>query len=309
MAIPHLIQMQKIKERLHDLDGKAKLNEIKKIQSELPGFNTGPYGKIKQWLREEIKKTKIKSEAKHQDWLGVKRQGTKQFVLVGYPSVGKSSLIKKLSGLQTKVAAYDFTTLKPIPGTINVHGAYFQIVDLPGIVEGADNDVGGGKRLIGIIKNTDGIILMHDLSKPLSELIKIVKELENVNIKKPTLIIGNKLDLKGSKENLKKLKKRFPNNTILGLSVNNDNLTVLKEELWKMSNLIRVFTVDKKDCDPIILEKGSTIKDFVEKIHKDLLKKFKLAKVTGKSAKFPNQTSGLSHILEDKDIVEVISEI
>ena len=65
MALPHLIQMQKIKERLHDLDGKAKLNEIKKIQSELPGFNTGPYGKIKQWLREEIKKTKTKKEAKH----------------------------------------------------------------------------------------------------------------------------------------------------------------------------------------------------------------------------------------------------
>jgi len=309
MAMPHLIQMQKIKERLHDLDGKAKLDEIKKIQSELPGFNTGPYGKIKQWLRDEIKKTKTKSKIKHQDWLGVKRQGIRQFVLVGYPSVGKSSLIKKISHLQTKVAAYAFTTLKPIPGTVNINGAYFQIVDLPGIVEGAGKDAGGGKRLIGIIKNTDGIILMHDLSKPLTELEKIAKELEIANIKKPTLIIGNKLDLKGSKENLKKLRKRFPKNKVIGLSVTNDNLDYLCGELWCMSNLIRVFTIDKKDKEPVILEKDSTVKDFVEKIHKDLLKKFKSARVTGPSAKFPNQTVGLSHILKDKDVVEIISEI
>jgi len=309
MALPHLVQMQKIKERIHDLDGKAKLNEIKKIQDELPGFNTGPYGKIKQWLREEIKKTKTKSNVKHQDWLGVKRQGIRQFVLVGYPSVGKSSLIKKLSGLQTKVAAYAFTTLKPIPGTINIHGAYFQIVDLPGLVEGAGEDTGGGKRLIGIIKNTDGIILMHDLSKSLTELEKIVKELEKAKIQKPTLIIGNKIDLKGAKGNLKKLKKKFPNKTVLGLSVTKDNLDGLGEELWNMSNLIRVYTIDKGDKEPVILEQGSTIKDFVEKIHKDLLKEFKSAKVTGPSAKFPNQTVGLGHFLKDEDVVEVVTRI
>lgn len=308
MALPHLIQMQKIKERLHDLDGKVKLKEIKKIQSELPNFNTGPYVKIKQWLKEEIKKTKTKSKIKHQDWLGVKRQGIRQFVLVGYPSVGKSSLIKKLSGLQTKVAAYAFTTLKPIPGVVNINGAYFQIVDLPGIIEGAGEDVGGGRRLIGIIKNTDGIILMHDLSKPLKELEKIVKELKKANIQKPTLIIGNKIDLKGAKENLKKLKKRFSNNTVLGLSVTNDNLNNLKETLWKMSNLIKVFTI-KKDKEPVILEQDSTIKDFVEMIHKDLIKEFKSAKVTGPSAKFSNQTVGLSHVLKDEDVVEIMTKI
>lgn len=308
MALPHLIQMQKIKERLISLDGKPKLNEIRKIQDELPKFNTGPYVKIRQWLIEEIKKTKTKSNIKHQDWLGVKRQGIRQFVLVGYPSVGKSSLIKKLSGLQTKVAAYDFTTLKPIPGVVNINGAYFQIVDLPGIIEGAGEDAGGGRRLIGIIKNTDGIILMHDLSKPLKELEKIVKELRKAKIQKPTLIIGNKIDLKGAKENLKKLKKRFPNKTVLGLSVTNDNLGKLREELWKMSNLIKVFTI-KKDKEPIILERDSTVKDFVEKIHKNLLKKFKSAKVTGPSSKFPNQTRGLAHVLKDEDVVEIITKI
>ncbi len=306
MALPHLIQMQKIKKRLINLDGKPKLNEIKKIQDELPNFNAGPYVKIRQWLIEEIKKTKTKSNVKHQDWLGVKRQGIRQFVLVGYPSVGKSSLIKKFSGLQTKVAAYAFTTLKPIPGVVNINGAYFQIVDLPGIVEGAGEDVGGGKRLIGIIKNTDGIILMHDLSTSLKEFEKIVKELEKANIQ---LIIGNKIDLKGAKENLKKLKKRFSNKTVLGLSVNNDSLNKFGEELWKMSNLIKVFTIDKKDKEPIILEHGSTIKNFVEKIHKDLLKEFKSAKLTGPSSKFPNQTVGLTHVLKDEDVVEIITKI
>ena len=179
---------------------------------------------------------------------------------------------------------------------------------MPGIIEGAGENVGGGKRLIGIIKNTDGIILMHDLSKPLKELEKIVKELKKAKIQKPTLIIGNKIDLKGAKENLRKLKKRFANKTVLGLSVTNDNLNNFKETLWKMSNLIKVFTI-KKDKEPIILEQSSTIKDFVEKIHKDLLKEFKSAKVTGPSAKFPNQTIGLAHVLKDEDVVEVVTKI
>jgi len=150
---------------------------------------------------------------------------------------------------------------------------------------------------------------MHDLSKPLKELEKIVKELKKANIQKPTLIIGNKIDLKGAKENLKKLKKRFPDKTVLGLSVTKDNLDRLGKELWKMSNLIKVFTISKKDKEPVILEQESTIKDFVEMIHKDLIKEFKSAKVTGPSAKFSNQTVGLSHVLKDEDVVEIMTKI
>ena len=83
MALPHDIQKQKIRKRLIGLEGKARLNEIKKIFDELPGYNTGPYGKIKKSLMKEIEKTKTRSRVKHQDWLGVPRQGHKQFQVQG----------------------------------------------------------------------------------------------------------------------------------------------------------------------------------------------------------------------------------
>ena len=310
MAIPHIIQMQQIKKRLLGLVGRPRIDEIRKIIDELPGYNTGPYGKIRQGLYDEIDKTKTKSNIQHQDWLGIKRQGTRQFMLVGGPSVGKSSLIKKLTGLNTKVAAYEFTTLKPIPGTININGAYFQIVDLPGLIEGASEDAGGGRRLIGLIKNTDGILLMHDLSKPLTELEKIINELNKAGITKPMLIIGNKIDLKNADKKLVELEKRFPDKTVLGIStITGKNLDELKQELWSMSKLIRVYTKNSNNGEPLILEENSSIKDFVNSIHKDLLKKFKHARIKGESAKFDNQIVGLSHILKDKDRVEIVTEI
>ncbi|MBT3304261.1 GTP-binding protein [Candidatus Woesearchaeota archaeon] len=304
MALPHIIQKQLIKKRLIGKEGKTKLLEIEKIMEELPGYNTGPYGELKTWLRNQVKKTKTVANVKHQDWLGVKRQGKKQFMLVGSPSVGKSSLLKLLSGLQTKVAAYEFTTLKPLPAIVNINHADFQIVDLPGLVEGAVEDVGSGKRLIGLVKGSDGIILMHDLSKPLSSVETIANELRKANINKPLIVVGNKIDL--ARANLPKLEQYFPNKVIGISTITGEGITRLKQELWDASNLIRIFP--KHEPLPIVLKKNATIKEFVEHVHTSLLDKFRFARVTGRSAKFPNQQVGLKHMLEDNDVVELVVE-
>ena len=304
MALPHLVQMRLIKKRLIEKEGKQKLNEIKQIISELPGYNTGPYGEIKKFLKTEIEKTKTKSKIKHQDWLGVKKQGIKQFCLVGCPSVGKSSLIKKLSGIQIKIAAYEFTTLKPQPAIININHAKFQIIDFPGLIKGAIDDIGGGKRLLGIIRESDGIILMHDLTKNIEETKKIIDELKKANIVKPTVILGNKEDI-SNKEHIDILKKEFPKNKVITTSTTNGTgLANLQKELWNLSKLIRIFP--KHQENPVILEKNATIRDFTEKIHRDLLKQFRFSRVTGTSTKFPNQQVGLNHKLEDNDIVELV---
>lgn len=301
--MPHQIQFKLIKKRLKGLEGKAKLKEIEEIRQELPGFNTGPYGEIKSWLTEEVKKTKTRSNIKHQDWLGVKRQGKKQFVLVGCPSVGKSSLVQKLSGIQIKVAAYEFTTLKPQPAIINLKGAEIQIVDLPGLLKGAVDDIGGGKRLIGIVRNADGIIFMHDLSKPLSDMQKIMGEIDKAKITKPKIILGNKVDL--SRENFVNLKNKFPKDKVIAISTETgEGLNEFKEEIWNLSKLIRVYTVH--DRKPFILDRGSQVCDLLQKIHRDFLKQFKVARVTGKSVKFPRQSVGINHVLEDEDEIQII---
>ncbi|MCK4552958.1 50S ribosome-binding GTPase [Candidatus Pacearchaeota archaeon] len=305
MALPPDIQKQKIRKRLTGLEGKARLNEIKKILEELPGYKTGDYGQIRKSLMKEIETTKTRSKIKHQDWLGVSRQGHKQFCLVGAPSAGKSSLLSKLSGMKIKTAEYDFTTLKPIPAVVKLNGAQIQIVDLPGLIEGATEDAGRGKRLIGIVKNTDGILFMIDLAKDYSKAEKVYNELVKANIQKPIIFIGNKIDLPSANENAIKLKNKFKDLILLS-TLTGEGIGYLKKEIWEKSNLIRVYT--EKTDEPMILKKGSSVEDLVKKIHKNLLEKFKTAIISGPSAKFSNQRVGLNHTLKDNDKVEIVSE-
>ncbi|PIN88504.1 hypothetical protein COU61_04660 [Candidatus Pacearchaeota archaeon CG10_big_fil_rev_8_21_14_0_10_35_13] len=304
MALPPDVQKRKIRERLIGLEGRARINEIRKILAELPGYKNGDYRMMKKLLLEDVKKTKSRANIKYQDWLGVERQGHRQFCLVGAPSSGKSSLLAKLSGMNIKVAEYEFTTLKPIPAVIRLNGALIQIVDLPGLIEGATEDAGGGKRLIGIVKNTDGVLFMIDLISDYSRAEKVYEELKKAEIKKPIIFIGNKIDSPRAKNNAEKLRKKF-NDLILISTITGEGIEELKGRIWKETKLIRVYTERTKE--PMILEKESTIKDLVRTIHKDLLEEFKEAVINGKSAKFPEQKVGMAHVLEDEDRVRIIT--
>jgi uncharacterized protein len=305
MALPPDVQKRLIRKRLVGLEGKARLKEIKQILEELPGYKTGDYGIIRKDLLKEIETTKTRSKIKHQDWLGVPRQGHKQFCLVGSPSAGKSSLLAKLSGMDIKTAEYEFTTLKPIPAVIKLNGAQIQIVDLPGLIEGATEDAGGGKRLIGIVKNTDGILFMIDLTKDSSKAQKVYNELIKAEINKPIIFIGSKIDSSQAKENLTRIKKKFKE--ILPISIiTEEGIPELKKEIWDKSNLIRIYTDDPNE--PMILDKDSSVQDLINHIHKDLQEEFREAIISGPSAKFSNQRVGLSHILQDEDKVKVVTE-
>ncbi|MBD3304161.1 GTP-binding protein [Candidatus Woesearchaeota archaeon] len=304
MALPHVIQMQLIKKRIKGKEGKQKINELKQIMQELPGYKSGHYADIRKWIQEEIAKTKTRTKVKHQDWIGVKKEGAAQIVLVGAPNIGKSSLLKALSDIQIKVANYAFTTLKPIPAIIKYEGTEVQLVEIPGLIKGAHEDKGGGKRLLGIIRGADGIILMHDLSRNTDEVKIILNELDEAGIEKPMIIAANKIDL--GTENLESLRKEFPDKIIIPVSVKQGiGLEKLKKQAWNLTGLIKVYTKDKKQ--PIALPKGATVKQLAEKIHKDFVKRFKFAIITGTSAKFPKQRAGLGHVLEDGDVTEIIT--
>lgn len=310
MPMPHFIQQRKIIERLKHLEGKAKVQEIQKILLEIPNYKSGPYGEIRSWLEEEIQHTRIKRQIKAADFFAVKKEGQFQVGFLGQPSTGKSSIIKALSHAQIKVAAYAFTTLKPQPAIIQINGIDFQLLDLPGLIENASQGKGLGKRILSVVHNVDGIVFVMDITKPLEELNQIIHELIETGIvplkDKPAIIAVNKIDLLEDIQKLEEIQNAFNTYKIIPISaLQQKNLFQLKDAIWEMSGFIRVYS--KGDMKkPIALWKGATIKDFAAKIHHEFVEKFKEAKITGPSAKFPEQKVGLNHVLQDTDRVEII---
>ncbi|KAJ8086490.1 GTP-binding protein rbg1 [Marasmius tenuissimus] len=135
----------------------------------------------------------------------VARTGIASVGFVGFPSVGKSTLMSKLTGTHSEVSAIDFTTLTTVPGTVKVHGAPIQILDLPGIIEGANDGRGRGRQVIAgteikLARTCNLIFIVLDVLKPLGDKKIIEGELEGFGIrlnKKPPAIIVRKKERGG----------------------------------------------------------------------------------------------------------------
>ena len=112
----------------------------------------------------------------------IKHSGDASVVLVGLPSVGKSTLLNAVTNAESRVGNYDFTTLGVVPGMMEYKGVKIQILDLPGIVEGASNNKGFGKKVLSVIRASDMVVLMTDVKR--IEWIKQVEdELYNTGIR------------------------------------------------------------------------------------------------------------------------------
>eukprot|EP00494_Astrolonche_serrata_P000252 UN00254 len=103
--------------------------------------------------------------------------------MIGFPSVGKSTLLSKLTNKESEAASYAFTTLTCIPGNLMMKGCKVQLLDLPGIIEGAKDGKGRGKQVIGVARTCDCILLVLDASKPLTHKSIIERELEGFGIR------------------------------------------------------------------------------------------------------------------------------
>lgn len=107
-----------------------------------------------------------KKSGKKSGGFAIKKSGDATVALVGLPSTGKSTLLNALTGANSKTASYSFTTLNCIPGVLSYKGAKIQILDLPGIIEGAKDGTGRGKEVISAAKNADLILLVLDVFDP-----------------------------------------------------------------------------------------------------------------------------------------------
>ena len=112
----------------------------------------------------------------------VRKAGDATVVLIGLPSVGKSTLLNSLTNAKSRMASYQFTTLTAVPGMLHYRGAKIQVLDLPGIIEGASGGKGFGKRVLSVARSADLVLIVLDVFQP-HHLTVLKKELAEGGIR------------------------------------------------------------------------------------------------------------------------------
>ncbi|MFC1649039.1 OBG GTPase family GTP-binding protein [Nanoarchaeota archaeon] len=328
--------------------------------------------KIAKLRHEDEKKAK---SGKKGEGYSVRKTGDATIIMLGYPSVGKSTLLNSLTNADSEVASYEFTTLDVIPGMMLLKGAKIQLLDVPGVVEGAASGKGRGKEVLSVMRTADLILfvvavekteqldilkqevydakirlnqrkpdvkikrkekggisigstvkLTHTTKDTLKEILREMGYLnadavvrDNVTVDQyidaieanrayiPAISVLNKADLVSEKK-AKQLANEIGADIIISAEKKR-NLDNLKDLMWNKLSLIRIYMkepgkpADKKE--PLIIKEGSTIKDVCMQVHKDMLKRFKFARVTGPSARFEGQKLMQGHALLDEDVLEL----
>lgn len=150
-------------------------------------------------LKREQEKIQTKKSGVSSEGFDVRRSGDATVVFIGLPSVGKSTLLNVLTGSRSAIGAYQFTTLTVVPGMLDYRGARIQVLDLPGIIEGASRGKGLGKRILSVARSADLVILVLDVFQPYHENV-LRTELGNIGIRldqKPPDIVIEKAAIGG----------------------------------------------------------------------------------------------------------------
>ena len=313
----------------------------------------------------------------------VEKVGDARVALIGFPSVGKSTILTTFTTSKSECASYEFTTLTCIPGIIHHKDTRIQLLDLPGIIEGASEGKGRGRQVIGVARSCDLILLVVDAGSGKADRQRelLERELEvvglrlnqrppNVYFKRKNnggvsiastcqlksiteddvrqllheyrihaaevlfredctidqfidliegnrkyvrcLYIYNKIEMTSIEEcqRIAAMPDTFVLSPKAGL-----NTDIFKDMLWEYLGLVRVYTKPrgkKPDFDdPLILTEGRhgvSIESACKQIHKTLLVSFDYAIVWGLSVKHTPQRVGLSHVLHDEDVIQIIKK-
>lgn len=359
-------------------------DQIKELEDEISKtkYNKateGHIGKLKAKIaRLQSEDEKRKSSAKgNTKGFYVKKAGNATVALVGFPSVGKSTLLNQLTGAKSEVGAYHFTTLDVVPGVLEYNHAKIQILDMPGLIKDASRGKGRGREVIAAARASDVILLVVDIFNPNMDVL--MKELYNAAIRlnqnapdvvitpsgqggiliKPTVkltkitteiakdmvaayghinatvviredidveqmldvLAGNRVYIKcimainkvdlarpGQLENVQKMHEKYvtvPVSAATGFGIDD-----LKQTLYDTIEMIRIYLKPQGQeadmAEPLIVKKGNNIGDVCELIHRDFRNNFRYAMVWGNSAKFPGQTVGMDHVVQDEDVVSII---
>lgn len=247
----------------------------------------------------------------------IDKEGAGQVVITGLPNVGKSSLLRAVTRASPEVADYPFTTRTPTPGMMDYEDIGIQLVDTPPLSELAE------PWFMDILKRADLLLIMLDLTDDLlrqwEETLKLLKTFKIIPkgilqdeygfTTKKAVVTLNKQDMPEVAENLSTFREFWDFDLpLISISAKkNENLDLLGKHLYQALDIIRVYskTPGKKPDlnEPYILEKGNTILDLAERVHKEIAAKLKFARI------WNEKLNGLrvekNYVLWDKDIVEL----
>jgi hypothetical protein len=142
-------------------------------------------GRLKAKLAEKKEKLENRSSSGGGHGYAVEKTGDATVALVGFPSVGKSSLLNALTNADSEVGEYEFTTLNVEPGMLQYRGANIQILDVPGLIEGAAGGRGGGKEVLSVIRTADLVIFLLSVFE-IQQYERLYRELYDINIRLDT---------------------------------------------------------------------------------------------------------------------------
>lgn len=260
-----------------------------------------------------------KSVAQHMS-LMVAKEGAAQVVVIGLPNTGKSQLVGRLTNASPAVADYPFTTTAFTPGMMAFENVPIQLVDTPPLVPESFE-----WWVPPMLRRADALLVMLDLGNaPVDQMESILELLNKMHIGlgpeksgeegilawKKALMVGNKVDLPGARENYAALQNKYGEQLpLIAISARERiGLEELKRKIFQVLDVIRVYTKvpgQKPDLEePIVLERGSTLAEAAMALHKDFLAKLKYARLWG-SGKHDGIMVKRDHILQDGDIIEL----
>lgn len=237
----------------------------------------------------KLKKGTVKKKVTKGSGIAIKKEGAAQVVLLGFPSSGKSYLLRTLTNAKPEVSSVPFTTRKPEVGSMRWLNINIQIVEIPAIVPGGSEN----RMWLGLARSADLVILVLDPSQP-EQLAQLKSELEQEGIEILIMPLYTRGDLT-----------KKPNCVNL---TDPRQVEELKSKIWKQLNLIRIYTRTRHTepdlSRPVTLPSGSTVNDLSKVIHKDFQKSLKFARVW--RGKFKGLQAGMDYELKDEDVVELV---
>jgi ribosome-interacting GTPase 1 len=187
-----------IPEKIKEIQEQIHRTQINKATEFHIGLLKAKIARLKREMQENVHGKTMHTGGENVGF-DVRKAGDATVVLIGLPSVGKSTLLNSLTNAKSRVASYQFTTLTAVPGMLHYRGAKIQVLDLPGIIEGASGGKGFGKRVLSVARGADLVLIVLDVFQP-HHLGVLKKELAEAGVRldeQPPNIVVEKTSMGG----------------------------------------------------------------------------------------------------------------